>query len=234
MRIIRKAKKAAKSIRRILKISPMHYIFRTLERYGVSPEKLTTLEMFGWNGEVHVRDVASIVSKMEIWEIDPRMEDVLKQKFPKAEIKITDSYKEIKQTQRKFDVVIVDNPNVSGKHYEHFDLFPDIFRVLKDNAIIVLIVMPEITMNASDAWLKKRKIFYDAKSPKNITFDEMEMAYRKFAIQCRWKVEKIFFQTRWNFLIKGNKIYYFVLKITRQVNDLTNTVPHQKIRLEKI
>ena len=165
----------AKSVRRTLKLSPMHNIFRSLKRYDFMPETFTTLEIFGWNGEIHGLDLASIVPKMEIWEIEPKWKAELKRKFPKAEVKITDSYKEIRQTSRKFDVVIVDNPYVSGNHYEHFDLFPDIFRVLNDTAVIVLIVIPEIYLNIADEWLKKRHSFYTATNPTNITFDEIEI-----------------------------------------------------------
>ena len=53
MGIIYNLGKVAKSVRRTLKLSPMHNIFRSLKRYDFTPETLTTLEMFGWKGEIH-------------------------------------------------------------------------------------------------------------------------------------------------------------------------------------
>ena len=153
---------------------------------------------------------------MEIWEIESKWKTELKRKFPKAEVKITDSYKEIRQTSRKFDVVIVDNPYVSGNHYEHFDLFPDIFRVLNDTAVIVLIVIPEIHQNIADEWLKKRHSFYTATNPTNITFDEIEITYRNLATQNGWTIENLFFQSRWNIFNRDTKIHYLVLHLKRQ------------------
>lgn len=208
-----------KASRRKLKLSPMHKILKRIKQQGLDPKTLNALEVFGSDGQNHTKDVASIVANLEIWEIEPKHEGSLKRDFPKAEIKITDSYTEIKQTSRKYGLVIVDNTSIAFNHYEHFDLFPDIFRVLTNPAVLILNVMLEVPQNNPDR-LRQRQIFYNATDPKDISLAEIEQTYRALAAQHGWLVDRIFFERRWTLYQRQDIVYYTVLKLAKGAVDL--------------
>ena len=104
--------------------NPMRDLLKELKRRKAKLKGLKALELFGKDGLMHTKDYASKVSSLEIWEINPQFEDRLKANLPMAEIKITDSYKEIKRTTNKYSFIVVDNPMSShGDYFEHFELF---------------------------------------------------------------------------------------------------------------
>src|SRR5262249_45180630 len=151
--------------------------------------------VFGNSGDSHLKDYASLVSSLEIWEIDPRYERILRRNFPKAEVKITDSYKEIKTTSKKYNFIVIDNGTSTSStsceiRCEHFYLFLDIFRITMGSNVFILNVIPEIDSVAlkaypylfNDVQLLHRKNFYKTNHPEKITFEEMVEAYRKILI----------------------------------------------------
>lgn len=211
--IIDKLKPGVRYLLRTLRLTPMHRVLRRLKWYGINPKTLNALEVFGCDGEHLTRDIASVVAKLEIWEFGPEYEAILKRRFPKSEIKITDSYVEIERTPRKYGLVVVDNHvGVISNHYEHFDMFPAIFRVLNDPAIIILNVLSKIQQKDSE-WLTQRQLFYKAANPARITFDEIENTYRNLAKENGWTVEQIFFERRWSFDLSDPLCYYGALKL---------------------
>jgi uncharacterized FlgJ-related protein len=199
----------------------MKQVFRELKKRGLSPKYFNALEIFGGSGDGHLKDYASLVSTLEVWEIDPIYEKILRQNFPRAEVKITDSYKEIKITSKKYNFIVVDNgfstrTTSSGICCEHFDFFPDIFRIAMDSSVFILNVIPEVDSIAlkeypylfNDTQLLHRKNFYKTNRPEKITFEEMIEAYRKMLIVNNFNLE-------WYFFRKRNFHYYIVLKIMK-------------------
>ncbi len=214
--IVDKLKPVVRYLARTLRLTPMHRILRRFKWYGINPKTLIALELFGCDGEHHSRDIVSVVAKLEIWEFGPQYESILKQRFPKSEIKITDSYVEIERTPRKYDMVVADNSfSVSSNHYEHFDMFPAIFRVLNDPATIILNIFPKSQLKDSE-WLRQRQVFYKAANPAHVTFDEIENTYRNLAEENGWIMEQIFFERRWSFNLSSPPFYYGVLKLRRK------------------
>lgn len=196
----------------------MQQVFRELTRRKVRPELLTTLEVFGGSGNLHTKDYVSQVSTLEVWDIDPKNEETLKRNFPMAEVKITDSYKEIKSTPGKYDLIVIDNPiSTFGGHCEHFDLFPDIFRVAKDSAILILDVIPEINDVArkkypnlfNETQLTHRKSFYQTNRPERVSFNQMIEVYKNMIVDSGFNLEWYFFQKR------TYPAHYLVLKIKK-------------------
>ncbi len=192
----------------------MHQVFKGIRRRGINPGQLDALEVFGSDGQNHTRDIASVVPSLEIWEIEPWCEAILRRSFPGAEIKITDSYQEIKRTPKMYGLVVVDNTGVAAEHYEHFDLFPDIFRVLSDPSVMILNVIPQVTTRDPER-MRRRQVFYNAADPSHISFDEIKKAYRALANQNGWEVEWIFFKRRWTFSSQRWVVFYAVLKLVR-------------------
>jgi len=199
----------------------MQQVLRELRKRKVSVKDLDALEVFGGSGDFHTKDYAFQVSTLEVWEIDPKYERSLKQNLPMAKVKITDSYKEIKNTLRKYNLIVVDNPmSTYEDHCEHFDLFPDIFRVASDSTILILNVISEINGAAKKQYpylfneeqLARRKFFYKTNRPEKVSFDEMVEAYRNLAKTNGFSLEWYLFQKRYTF------VYYLVLKIKKSKN----------------
>src|SRR6266508_2866022 len=195
--------------RRKLYLTPMKKVLRELKKRGFSQKALNALEVFGNSGDSHLKDYASLVSTLEVWEIDQRYEKILRRNFPRAEVKITDSYKEIKTTSKKYNFIVIDNGTSTssmsyGRRCEHFDLFPDIFRIAMDSSVFILNVIPEVdsvSLKAypylfNDAQLLYRKNFYKTNHPEKITLEEMVEAYRKILTVNNFNLEWYFFQKR--------------------------------------
>jgi len=181
---------------------------------------LSSLELFGAKGELHTKDYAHKVASLEVWEINPRNEAALRRNLSMADVKITNSYDEIKKTQKKYDLIVIDNPDgMHGEHCEHFDLFPDVFQIAKDQAILLIDVIPGFSKAESgnrpplfnEAQLARRKAFYESNHPENVSFDEMTKAYSNFAQANGFHVE-------WHFIKQrtfSRRVYYLVLKIRK-------------------
>ncbi len=202
----------AKNLRRTLKLSPMQKIFRAIQQQGIRLETVDALEVFGGDGHNHTKDLASAVASLEIWEIKPEHEAVLQKNFPEATIKITDSYAEINRTSKKYGLVVVDNTTIAYNRYEHFDLFPALFQVLVDPALVILNVIPSTASNNSEH-LKRRQEFYKVVNPAEISLHEVEKIYRSMAAENNWHVEWFLFQRRWTFSSKRDVVYYAVMKL---------------------
>jgi hypothetical protein len=198
----------------------MQRVMTELKRRQVPLHSLNALEVFGGAGNFHTMDYDCRVSSLEVWEVEVKYEHLLRRNLPFAEIKITDSYKELTHTLRKYDLVVVDNPMSTWDGYcEHFELFPAIFRVLEHPAILVLDVIPEVTSRAlkkfpylfNDAQLARRKSFYKTSHPEKLSFDELATAYENLIMENGFNLEWYFFQRR----DRRSFVYYLVLKIHR-------------------
>jgi len=215
MKAVETAKSVIRYACRTLRVTPMHVVLRRLRRYGVRPETLSALEVFGCDGEHHTRELASVVAKLEIWEFGSQWEPILKRRFPRAKIRITDSYAEMETTPHRYDLVVIDNSE-SGfpNHYEHFDLFPSIFRALANPAVIIVNLMPRAELG-DQARLEHRRAFYKTAHPTNIPLDDMARTYRGHAAQHGWTVPWIFYQWRLRFSLWSPPLYYAVMRLER-------------------
>jgi len=180
---------------------------------------MDALEVFGFTGEYHTKFYAPIVRSLEVWEINPNLEDSLKKNLPNSRIKITDAFNEIKYTLEKFDLIVIDNPVTTfGKYCEHFDLFPDIFRITKKKAVIILNVlfeMPQVEEKYrpdpnifNEHHLKYRSSFYNTANPDHILPDEIVNTYKKLCFENGYVMDWFFFQRR-------TSVFYFIFSISK-------------------
>ncbi len=206
-----------RAIRREMRLTPMKRVLGEIKRRGVRLSDLQAVEIFGASGESHVMDYASEVSSLSVWEINPRYRESLRRRFPNAEVRITDSYAEVQKTADHYGFIVIDNSlSIEGGRCEHFDLFPDAFRIAADSAILVLNVIPEITSAAlkeyrylfNTAQLARRRFFYATAQPEKISLAEVATAYEKMAGANG-------FELQWHFFEKRNFVYYLVLKVNR-------------------
>jgi hypothetical protein len=209
---------AVRSARRSLGLSPMQKVLRRLRARGIDLGSLHALELFGGSGGFHTLDYSDKVANLEVWEIDPQLEDSLRRNLPKATIRIVNCYDEIKSTPQRFDLVIVDNPmSIYDGHCEHFDLFPDLFRVARDEAVLLLDVIPRVAPAVQKKYpylfneeqRQRRSKFYNLASADNLSWDEIIPAYRE-------RVDRAGFEVEWSFMVRRHFVYYLALKIRRK------------------
>lgn len=195
-------------LRRQLKISPMCRIVREIQHHDIDLSELDALEMFAYTGKLQTMDYASLVSSLEAWEINPNNEEALKRNLPYAKIKIVDSYKEIKETKNKFNLIVIDSPG----SLEHFDVLPHLKRITKLPATIILNVIPKMQKGIEDdseytSHLERRHAFYKTNNPENIELESMLKIYED-------RFQKMGFKINWHiFKKKWNIYWYLVLNI---------------------
>lgn len=213
-----------RALQRALGQRPLQKARRELRRRGVRLDDCDALEVFGGSGELATRDYAPHVRSLEIWEIDPDLEPTLRVRFPHAIVRIVDAYDEIRRTTSTFYLVGVDNPvREHGGHYEHFDLFPDILRVMKDSAVLRLLVLPYGSDELRTLWgweftpehLEARARFYHTMTPEHISFHQMVAVYTSI-------LEANGFLLDWFFVQPHTYSYhYLILKISKIIRETT-------------
>lgn len=195
----------------------MSRIIRKPIQGWIGPD-ISALEVFGADGSGVTRDYAHIVSSLEIWEIDKKYENELKKKFPNAKIKITDSFKEVCETSEKFNFIVVDNGiSTYGSYCEHFELFPSIFRIMEDSAILTVNIIPSVSKKMRKKWpyvfnklhLEKRMSFYNSDHPENLTASQMIQTYEQLCKQNGFRIVHHFVMKRRFFL------HFLVMHIQR-------------------
>lgn len=195
----------------------MQRVLHGLESRGIDLSSLRALELFGGTGVFHTIDYADRVGSLEVWEVDQRLEETLRRNLPGATVRIADSHTEIGQTTERFDLVVVDNPmSIYDGHCEHFDLFPDLFRVAADEAIILLDVIPSVPATARKKYpylfnheqIERRREFYDTENADTLSWEKIMSIYRMHADANGFVLE-------WTFTEKRHFVYYLALKIAR-------------------
>lgn len=218
-------KRRLRALRRALRLSPIQQVCQELRRRGVRLHEAHALEVFGFTGELHTMDYAPYVSALEIWEIDAACAAPLRRNLPQARVMIVDTYEEITRTTERFDVIVVDNPeHVYGPYCEHFELFPLLFRVAKDAAVIILNVIPRLDDEVRKEWpylfvehdiathLERRRAFYRTATPERVSYDEMAAAYGDLARAHGFDLEWSLARRRGS---RRDFVYYLALKVRK-------------------
>lgn len=233
-----------RTLYRELNVSPMRRVIKELKRRNVKLHELSALEMFGGTGDYsvgvcHMRDYRREVSTVEAWEVRHDHGERLRRNFPWLHVEIGDAHQKLVETDKRFGFVVVDNPEFPYAQYcEHFDLFPNIVRIVTDSAILILNVMPETSEVYSRMYpsifsphhLARRQVFYKTDHPEKVPLEEMARVYRDVLAEAGFELEWCFWQNR-NLrldLLLGSifpPMYYLVLKIRRQRTSASLLVP---------
>jgi hypothetical protein len=171
---------------RVLGVEPLQKVIKRIEHRNYQLADMAALEVFGGRGDSHLRDYASKVQNLTIWEINQEACHHLKWAFPMAEVKCVDSYVEVGKCATYFDLVVIDNPlQEEGGHFEHFDIFPQVGYILSDRAALVLNVMPVLRDRYCEIYpriytvkhLQARAKFYNAVDSALVSLVEMHRTY---------------------------------------------------------
>ena len=123
--------------------TPMEQVMKYLRYSRLLPAKgCTALEMFGMFGLWHTKDYVKVVEHIDFFEIDKNIIKYAKKSFRKENMDFycADSIEYIKNTNKKYDLVIADQPDCLDL-YEKETGIPTfleyMFRVSKENSILV-------------------------------------------------------------------------------------------------
>jgi hypothetical protein len=183
-RFLNKVKIIFMDSRRIFRSTPTQQLMRELNSHNIDIKKFRVLDLFAGHGAQTTKDTFHLAGSLEAWEINPAFEQDLRRNLPGATVKIVDTYYNIKLTDQKYDMVIADTwvREFEG-HCEHFELFPDIFRILKPFSILIFNVMSEIYSPGylTESHKKKRGDFYNVSDPYTIPANYMAQQYDMLA-----------------------------------------------------
>lgn len=213
--MIERLKEIRRKLKHKFKGYPIYKVTNWLVEKNYIQNK-TILEAFANTGEHQAPAYYKYASYFEAWEIDEKHKSSLSKNLPNAVIKITNSMQEILVTDKKFDVIVLDaHMGMFGNGYcEHFNIFPNIFRVANDDVVVILNVMPyaeekwrkKYETVFSEEHLKMRKEFYgDAFDVNNCTYDEMIAFYKNYFLSKNYQVTDYFFHQR-------HLLHYLVIK----------------------
>ena len=202
---------------RALKLNPMFKVLKLLRAHGVNLATLDVLEPFGRDGNFHTKDYYPLVHSLDIWELDRQFETALRRNLPRAEVKIVDSFAEIETTPKRYNCVVIDNPSFDfGDHSEHFDFFEKIFRVLRNEAYVIVNVIPSLaslaakepTIEITGKQVERRAAFYKTSKPHEVELNSMVPVYAGLCTQHGFKME-------WHHFVKRHYVHYLVFKVSR-------------------
>lgn len=198
-----------------------------LEIRGVRFNEFSALEMFGRGGDWHTKNFANRIKNLEVWEIDPKWENQLRENLPNAKIRIIDSIKEIrdKDLLPKYDLILIDNPmntygptsteTNAGKYCEHFDVMPQLGKLIDKEAIVIFNVnrKPFDYQNHSN-WKGRRENFYGFSKTDDIPLEYLLNFYKKYFAKLGFKTEFYDYVIR-VFFDDIDMTYYFAFKLKR-------------------
>lgn len=110
-------------------------VFNTLHSLIGEYEDKTFLDMFGGSGIMGIEALSRGFSGATVYEKNPKAANIIKKNYSalslEPDLKIGDSLKLIKNSDKIFDVVYIDPPYLSG-------IYEEAFKTLKDKAKIVI------------------------------------------------------------------------------------------------
>lgn len=218
-------RRIARSLAARFGLVPSQRVIAELRRRGVELGRLRALEVFGADGERMTRFYASEVASLEIWEINPKYEQELRRKFPAATVRIVDSFEQIARTEGPYDLVVIDNP---GWSREHFELFPDVYRILSDDAALILNVIPAPMRSTRRRYptlftpehLERRRLSYGTDNPGQIPVAQLAAHYearsREYGFVPEWH-HSVRRRLIWYGIPRAQEVYLLALKLRRAV-----------------
>ena len=198
-------------------------IIEKLEKKGINFKELDAVELFGRDGKWHTSIFSNKVKTLEIWEVDERWKIELEQNLPKAKIRILDSIKNLQHLEKssKFNLILIDNPmNLYGpiesgtnspKYCEHFDVLPNIEKIIEKEAIVIFNVNRDpFDYEKFPSWKKRRDEFYETNVTDNMSIEYLIEFYKKFFQKLGFKIRFLETEVR-VFFNEIDMTYYFAV-----------------------
>lgn len=125
---------------------PMRKLVLKIQK-TISLNDKNCIELFARDGSWSTDLISKELKSIDLVELDSSFKKDLEAKYPKSNIFINDTYEFIKTHKAKYDIVLSDNPaSKHGKYFQHFSLFPDVFRILNDQSVLILNIIPDYSL----------------------------------------------------------------------------------------
>ncbi len=163
----------------------MQQVVQELSKRGIDLKSLEAIELFGRDGGWSTDFISKELYSIDIVEISPEYENILKSKYKDSNIYIDNTYEFIKNKPKKYDLILSDNPaSKHGDYFQHFSLFPNIFNLFNEKTILILNIIPDYSIMKYNPNKEEEsnalKEFYNINSVK-ILNNEMIKTYNKLA-----------------------------------------------------
>lgn len=196
----------------------MKKILRILKKKDIDLLSMRALEVFAREGDWQTIAYLDQVKSLDAWEINPVFKEGLRKNLPKAKIKITDSVKEIRKKEHfeKYDFIVIDNPQncygPNNEYCEHFDLIPEIARLLNKKGIIIFNINKEpFDFEKFPNWRRRRTKFYGRKNTNKLSVQWLLDFYKNL-------FKKFGYSTKFCFnVLRAHHLHYLVYFLQREV-----------------
>ncbi len=176
---------------------------RLEEEHNTVLKDIVALDFFARTGDWQTSHYASKVKKVHAWEIDPRHEQTLKDNLPiGSEIKIGNSFHFASSTNEKFDMIVIDNPQMcfglDNRYCEHFDALDPCLALLKNTTGIMIFNIKTEPFNYSNklSWQERRNNFYSLDDASCLSEQFVISFYEKYFLDRGYKTNFSFLEQR--------------------------------------
>ena len=168
--------------------SPYDTVICILEAHGLLPKKIVGLELFGCHGLWTTADYIEYCSKLDFYEVNPYYAQIAKKRFgAKIVLHQEDSIERVQSgsIKERYNFIVIDNPAKSPygsdvletSYFENFSLFPDIFSVCGDEAVLLINLLCNpykycervSCQRPGDDWIKERRNFFSCSKKEDTT-----------------------------------------------------------------
>jgi len=100
--------------------------------------KPKVLELFCGTGD-NANEYGAMCESIEAWDNNESKARSFKERVSQATVRVCNVFEVLTgYKEHRFDVVIIDNSVLTSPRYEHFDLFPGIYRLMNPTCFVVL------------------------------------------------------------------------------------------------
>lgn len=162
-------------------------ILDTLEDFSLNEKSL--LDVFARDGGWQTQVISKRVKTTHAWEIEKCFEEQLVKNLPEnAQIIIGDSHRLIMQEQKKFDIIVFDNPmgvyGEENQYCEHFDIIQNFSLVAQDECLVIFNVKSEpFNYESNKNWQNRRNDFFKVLDASNLSLSFLRKFYERLFLE---------------------------------------------------
>jgi len=194
-------------------------ILSELENRNIDLKNMIALDFFARQGDWQTMHYADKVLETHAWEINESYKKNLIKNLPNnSKVLIGDSFDLAKKESKKFDMIIIDNPQgCFGENYEHCEHFEAIdagIRLLKyEGGILIFNVKTKpFNYDSNIRWQRRRNTFYLVEDASDLSEDFMFNFYKNYLSLGNFHTDFIFWEKR----PQESGLYEMAVKIRRK------------------
>jgi len=199
-----------------LKKIPMEKVVKELKNREIVLSDLVGIELFSRDGGWSTDFIAKEIKSIDLCELSSEYEEILKKKYPKANIYMDNTYEFIKNHSKRYDLILSDNPaSKHGCYFQNFSLFPSIFNLCKKETIFILNIIPDYSVIHYNENIEEEhqalKNFYQTDTIK-VSTKRIVATYSKIAMENGYIIND-------SFNLKRNTGVEYLCLFLKKIND---------------